>query len=105
MSRPAPRTLTIALLLAACLGLGACASTPRSPEDEFAGPNDPLESVNRPVFAFNKALDDYALKPVAKGYRTVLPEPVRDGVRRSSSPTTRCRGTASAPGRPSRGSG
>jgi phospholipid-binding lipoprotein MlaA len=82
MSRLAARIFTAAILAAAALGLGACAGTPRSEDAALAdGPNDPLESVNRPIFAFNKALDDYALKPVAKGYRTVLPEPVRDGVR------------------------
>jgi phospholipid-binding lipoprotein MlaA len=73
------RVLTIIVLAA---GLAACAGTRSTTQaaDEYA-PNDPLEDINRPIFAFNKALDDYALKPVAKGYRTVLPEFARDGVR------------------------
>jgi len=41
---------------------------------------DPLESVNRSVFAFNEFLDRYALKPVARGYDAVMPEPVQRGV-------------------------
>ena len=43
-------------------------------------PEDPWEGFNRTVFAFNKFLDTYALKPVAKGYNWVMPEPVNDGV-------------------------
>ena len=43
-------------------------------------PNDPFEPVNRKVFAFNDALDQYALRPVAKGYNAVTPQPVQDGV-------------------------
>jgi phospholipid-binding lipoprotein MlaA len=82
MSRLPARAFAAAALIAAALSLGACAGTPASADAEFeAGPYDPLEGVNRPIFAFNKALDDYALKPAAKGYRTVLPEMVRDGVR------------------------
>lgn len=80
MSRTFVRLPSVAFLLAACLVLGACAGS-QVAADTDAGPNDPLEDINRPIFAFNKALDDYALKPVAKGYRTVLPEPVRDGIR------------------------
>lgn len=32
---------------------------------------DPFESINRPVFEFNKSLDKYALKNVAKVYKNV----------------------------------
>lgn len=38
---------------------------------------DPLEPWNRKVFAFNETVDVHLLKPVAQGYRTVTPEPVR----------------------------
>lgn len=41
---------------------------------------DPLESVNRPIYAFNSALDKGIIKPVAKGYVAVTPSPVRQGV-------------------------
>ena len=41
---------------------------------------DPWEPVNRKIFAFNEALDGYVLRPVAKGYRKVTPDPVEDGV-------------------------
>jgi phospholipid-binding lipoprotein MlaA len=43
-------------------------------------PRDPLEPLNRGVYEFNEALDKVVLKPVAKGYRAVVPPPVRGGV-------------------------
>ncbi|HEY1997438.1 VacJ family lipoprotein [Paraburkholderia sp.] len=41
---------------------------------------DPLEGLNRTVFTFNDKVDQYALKPVAKGYVWITPQPVRDSV-------------------------
>jgi phospholipid-binding lipoprotein MlaA len=38
---------------------------------------DPYESVNRSIFSFNEKADKYALKPVAEGYKAVLPEPAQ----------------------------
>lgn len=38
---------------------------------------DPLESGNRAVFKFNEKLDDYVLEPVARGYKIVVPKPIR----------------------------
>ena len=38
---------------------------------------DPWEPVNRKIFAFNETLDRYLLRPVAKGYHKVLPDPPR----------------------------
>lgn len=46
------------------------------------GTQDPWEGFNRKVFVFNDTLDTYALKPVAKGYRAITPDPVEDGVSR-----------------------
>ena len=44
-------------------------------------PRDPLESFNRGVYVFNDTLDNVILKPVATGYRTILPQFARTGVR------------------------
>ena len=41
---------------------------------------DPIEPVNRGIFWFNDQLDIYFLEPVARGYKFVLPKPVRKGV-------------------------
>lgn len=40
-------------------------------------PKDPLQAYNRVMFAFNERADQYALKPVAKAYRFITPEPVQ----------------------------
>ncbi len=41
---------------------------------------DPFESYNRTMFTINDKVDQYALKPVAKGYVWAVPEPVRNSV-------------------------
>jgi phospholipid-binding lipoprotein MlaA len=41
---------------------------------------DPLEGLNRTTFKVNETVDDYVLKPVAKGYQAVTPSVVRAGV-------------------------
>lgn len=55
--------------------LSACSSLPNGPTE-----GDPLESYNRAMFSFNDGLDEYILKPVAKGYDAALPSPVKTGV-------------------------
>ena len=39
-----------------------------------------LESYNRAMFKFNSAADDYVIKPVAKGYRAVTTEFIRERI-------------------------
>ncbi|OGT45594.1 MAG: hypothetical protein A3E83_04055 [Gammaproteobacteria bacterium RIFCSPHIGHO2_12_FULL_41_20] len=41
---------------------------------------DPYESLNRPIFYFNDALDQVILKPVAMLYNKVMPKPLNTGV-------------------------
>jgi len=43
-------------------------------------PQDPWEDFNRTIFGFNKVADSYVLKPVAKGYDWIMPEPLDHGV-------------------------
>lgn len=43
--------------------------------------NDPLEPLNRKVFAFNMFVDNSLIKPIAKGYVRVFPRPVRDSIK------------------------
>jgi phospholipid-binding lipoprotein MlaA len=54
-------------------------------EDEYNGEfytvADPLEPFNRAMFVVNDRLYFWVLKPVAQGYRTVVPRPARSGVR------------------------
>lgn len=54
--------------------LSGCA---HMPPDE---PSDPLEPINRGVFAFNRTADKYVLRPVAKSYRSYLPTEFQQGI-------------------------
>ena len=42
--------------------------------------NDPLQPFNRAMFGFNDVVDRALIRPLAVGYRAVLPEQIRDGV-------------------------
>ena len=41
---------------------------------------DPVEGLNRKMFTLNDTLDAYILKPVAKGYKAVMPDAAEKGV-------------------------
>jgi len=58
---------------AAVLLAGAAVAQPQTAKD-------PLEGWNRAVFGFNEGLDAAVLKPVATGYKAVVPELVRSGI-------------------------
>lgn len=62
--------------------LSACAEIPQDPEDraEFDALNDPLEPMNRAVFSFNTAADEAVLQPIARTYRSTLPESAQRSV-------------------------
>ena len=63
-----------ALLAAAALAAAAgCAST-------SADPRDPLEGINRAVYAFNDQVDQIVLAPAARLYRNLLPDALREMV-------------------------
>ena len=75
------RTTPIVVLVAALAG---CSSQPPidtqvSCADTAYSVYDPAEPINRGVFAFNRVVDDYALAPVARGYR-YLPDFFQTGV-------------------------
>lgn len=72
--------------------VSGCASSPNGPSDQWAqadgdvstaevSDNDPVELLNRFVFAFNDAVDVTLFQPASALYRFVLPEEVRDSVR------------------------
>jgi phospholipid-binding lipoprotein MlaA len=62
--------------LAAASLLAGCATAP----GEARNPQDPYESFNRSMYAFNDGVDRAVLKPVATVYRDVTPSVARDGV-------------------------
>lgn len=66
------------LLLMPVIVLSGCATVPGN----GTGPNpaDPWEGWNRKVYAFNDGIDSAVMKPMAEGYRAVLPQLVRSGI-------------------------
>ncbi len=70
------RTGGLLLLFLSVTGLGGCAGwVGMEPE-----PGDPLEPFNRSMFEFNRTLDTYVGKPLARGYRRITPEPLDRGI-------------------------
>ena len=96
-----PYAMQIVVCLAAGLVLAGCVAKTARPEglvtaSQAENPNldltitvpprasdldneqyDPWESFNEKMFTFNYNVDKYALKPVARGYRAVVPEQVQ----------------------------
>ncbi|MEH6518958.1 MAG: VacJ family lipoprotein [Halioglobus sp.] len=48
-------------------------------QEETVNP-DPLESINRPLFALNNTLDRFLVRPIAVGYDFIMPAPAQRGV-------------------------
>ena len=75
-----------AILLFCSFALVACASSPNSSEQtrteaRYSDPQDPIEPVNRTMFAFNQAVEFGVVTPVSRAYDVVLPNLVKDGIR------------------------
>lgn len=71
-----PRTRRLVGLMLPALLVAGCASNP----DRVTDPRDPLEPFNRAVFRFNTDFDNAFMRPLAKGYKAVTPEPVDRGI-------------------------
>ena len=69
-----------ALMLAAALG--GCATPPADPADRavWEQNNDPLEPLNRKIFAVNLAIDHAVFRPIAKAYVFIVPDDERTAV-------------------------
>ena len=64
-------------LIALVLVISGCASKQTLEQGDIS---DPFEPVNRTIFKVNEFADKYAMRPVAKGYQSVIPAPIRTGV-------------------------
>jgi phospholipid-binding lipoprotein MlaA len=63
------------LLIISFFFVNGCATLDGPPN-----PDDPFESFNRSMFAFNEAADKYAFKPAAEGYNFIMPDMASKGV-------------------------
>ena len=64
-----------AFVLASCLLLTACATKSRQLHTR-----DPFENFNRHTYRMNDKLDKAIMKPIATGYKTITPPPLRKGI-------------------------
>lgn len=67
--------LRYCILLLSILFSSGCATLDGPPD-----PDDPFESFNRSMFAFNEGVDKYAFKPAAEGYNFIMPSIASKGV-------------------------
>lgn len=72
---PSSRSRVLTALLGLVL-LAGCVSLP----DDYRDPRDPWEAYNRGMYQFNTDFDNAFMKPIAKGYKAVVPEPVDKGI-------------------------
>lgn len=72
----AARKLLTSIGLVIVVALSGCATV----DTDYRDPTDPFEGVNRAVYRFNEHLDRFILKPLARGYQAILPQPVNRGV-------------------------
>lgn len=52
----------------------------RAAAEEAEANIDPFENVNRAIYWFNGALDKVIIRPIAKGYKNTIPQPIRTGI-------------------------
>lgn len=77
------RRAALVFLVAAAALLTGCATTRETARDVAGsvrsqfGKYDPFEPVNRVVYQFNDKVDKAVIKPIAEGYKAVLPDRVR----------------------------
>ena len=70
----ATRSAILGAVLFASLGLSSGAIAQNTEH------HDPIEPINRGIFALNEALDTIAFKPISTVWNTIVPPPVRTGV-------------------------
>lgn len=82
MARKITKLLSLTVMAGAMLGVSGCSIGAKDPI--VAGNvtfEDPLEDANRAIFAFNEVVDDALIHPVVEGYRAVVPDEARTGIR------------------------
>ena len=68
------------LLFAMMLFVSACATNPNGTKMKISDEESKLEVYNRAMFNFNYQVDKMVLKPVAKGYKAVTTQSIRNRV-------------------------
>jgi phospholipid-binding lipoprotein MlaA len=69
------------ILLVILVLLNGCTTLQPNDDISLQTSSDPMEGFNRSIYKFNESTDRAIIKPVAKGYRSVVPAPARTGIR------------------------
>ena len=77
---PAHASCVVSCLATVLLALAGCAGNPPAGNSGQATTDDPWEPLNRNIYRMNRTLDKYSLKPVASGYRQIVPGAIRTGI-------------------------
>ena len=64
-------------VVVSALNLSGCATYNQA---NSLDPNDPIQGVNRTIFAFNDTVDQVLFKPIAMGYNAIVPQPIDTAV-------------------------
>lgn len=72
------------LVLAAWPGATSAQTAPSAAAPRVRDPADPFEPLNRGLYAVHRQLDRYVVRPVMVVYVTILPRPVRSGLRNAA---------------------
>lgn len=67
--------IRLPLIIVLMLAGTACTTLDVSDDPMLQTSGDPLVGLNRGVYAFNNAADKAVLKPAAKAYSTIVPNP------------------------------
>ena len=73
--------IRVPLIIALLLACTACTTLNVTEDPTLQTSSDPLVGLNRGVYAFNNTADKAILKPVAKAYSTIVPDPGTEGCR------------------------
>ena len=73
---------TVFVLLTGLLVMGCASHSSQNDTPVSSADQDPFEPINRVMFKFNDTADTYVVKPIARGYRAVTPNPVENSVSR-----------------------
>ncbi len=77
---PVQHFLRLAVAGLVFVAVAGCAATPsRSAGTSNVDARDPFEPLNRVAYDFNDAVDRALVRPVARGYRKITPQPLQNG--------------------------
>lgn len=72
--------INILLLLGVLFAATACTTLKKSDDPTLQNSSDPFVGLNRKFYALNNTADKAILRPIAKTYDAVLPDPVQNSV-------------------------